>query len=269
MTAPATTADGLTTVLRRLADRSKLRSEATIQADVRQLLLSAGLNLEEHELDVQLETQVGDRRRIDVEVGFTVIEVKKDLRSESVAAAARTQLTGYVSARESQTGQRYLGVLTDGALWRAYQLRDGQLVESTSLEIHPSRPDTQAVRYWLEGVLATTKGVPTVPAEITARLGADSAAYALDRATLAALYAAHREVPTVQLKRELCQPAALRTGYPVHRRRRAVPRTHPARQHRRDHRSSGPRPGRRRPAAGHAAQRAAVRGRGHSRRRRG
>jgi hypothetical protein len=188
---------------RRLADRSKLRSEATIQADVRQLLLSAGLNLGEHELDVQLETQVGDRRRIDVEVGYTVIEVKKDLRSEAVAGPARVQLAGYVATRELQTGQRYLGVLTDGALWRVYQMRGGTLVESTRHEIHPTRPDVQALRYWLEGILATTTGVPPVPAEVTARLGATSASYAVDRATLGALYAAHRDEPTVALKREL------------------------------------------------------------------
>jgi SAM-dependent methyltransferase len=190
-------------LLRRLADRTRPRSEATIQADVRSLLLAAGLGLGEDELDVQLETQVGDRRRIDVEVGYTVVEVKRDLRSAAVAAAARDQLAGYVATRESQTGQRYLGVLTDGATWIAYQLQDGQLTESTRLDISPARPDAAGVRYWLEGILATSSGVRPVPAEITARLGAGSAAHALDAASLAALYAAHRHEPTVALKREL------------------------------------------------------------------
>ena len=85
----------------------------------------------EHDLDVELETQLGDRRRIDVEVGCTVIEVKKDLRTAGVAAAAEAQLAGYVATRSEQTGQRYVGVLTDGAEWRAYQLRDGKLAEAT------------------------------------------------------------------------------------------------------------------------------------------
>lgn len=201
--ADAAGASELGVLARRLADRTRARSEATIQADVRQLLLTAGLELSEDALDVQLETQVGDRRRIDVEVGYTVIEVKRDLRSETVIAAARTQLTGYVATREHQTGQRYLGVLTDGAKWIAYQLRDGELVESTHLDINPTRPDVQELRYWLEGILATTTGVQPTPAEITARLGAGSASYALDRASLAALYEAHRDEPTVVLKREL------------------------------------------------------------------
>lgn len=147
--------DDLQALLRRLADRNRIRSEATVQADVRQLLLGSGLNLADHDLDVQLETQVGDRRRIDVEVGFTVIEVKKDLRNPSLVEEAQKQLAGYVNARASQTGQRYIGVLTDGADWRAYQLLGGAFKEVTRHEVSASRPDSLGLLYWLEGVLAT------------------------------------------------------------------------------------------------------------------
>ncbi len=153
------------------------------------------------DLRVELETQVGDRRRIDVEVGFTVIEVKKDLRSVGVLGDAEKQLAGYVAARVEQTGQRYVGVLTDGALWRAYQLRDGKLVAATEHMVNPTKPDE--LLFWVEGVLATRQGVPPTPGEIVARLGASSASYALDRATLAGLYAEHARLPTVALKREL------------------------------------------------------------------
>jgi hypothetical protein len=59
-----------------LADRDRVRSEATVQADVRQLLLTGRLGDHDHDLEIELETQVGDRLRIDVEVGFTVIELK-------------------------------------------------------------------------------------------------------------------------------------------------------------------------------------------------
>ncbi|WP_156184739.1 hypothetical protein [Allosalinactinospora lopnorensis] len=111
--------DELAALVRRLADRSKLRSEDTLRSDVRQLLLTGGLNLAEHDLDVDLEAPVGDRRRIDVEVGYTVIETKRDLRSSAVLADALVQLQGYVAARSHQSGQRYVGVLTDGVDWRA------------------------------------------------------------------------------------------------------------------------------------------------------
>lgn len=44
---PMASTDDLTPLLRRLADRERVRSEATVQADVRQLLLTAGLGLAE------------------------------------------------------------------------------------------------------------------------------------------------------------------------------------------------------------------------------
>jgi hypothetical protein len=49
-------------------------------------------------------------------VGFTVVEVKKDLRNDRVREQAVEQLAGYVSDRCSATGERYVGILTDGAL---------------------------------------------------------------------------------------------------------------------------------------------------------
>ena len=56
----------------RLARRRRGRTEATVQADVRMLLLASGLNLTEGDvLDVELEAQLGDRRRIDIEMGRT------------------------------------------------------------------------------------------------------------------------------------------------------------------------------------------------------
>lgn len=195
--------DELSGVLRRLADRDRVRSEATVQADVRQLLLAGDLGLAEHDLDISMEAQVGDRRRIDVEIGFTVIEVKKDLRNPAVVGQAVKQLAGYVTARTNQTGQRYVGVLTDGAAWLAYHLRDGTLAEVTRHEVKPTRPDSTAFLYWLEGVLATRHDVPPTPAEIAQRVGATSASYALDRATLKALYEEFGQLPTVQLKRQL------------------------------------------------------------------
>lgn len=186
----------------RLANRDRVHSEATVQADVRQLLLTGGLGLAEHDLEVNLETPVAGHRRIDVEVGFTVIEVKKDLRSVAVVKEATKQLAGYVASRSEQTGQRYVGILTDGADWRAYQLKGDELSEDTRYELK-SRSGLVPLLTWLEGVLATRKGIRPTPGEIDAQLGANSSSYALDRAVLATLYAEHKGLPTVQLKRQL------------------------------------------------------------------
>ncbi len=185
----------------RLVNKSGgVRSEATIQSDVRMLLLDSDLGL----ADVQLEAQVGEQhRRIDVEVGCTVIEVKRSLSSETAVAAARGQLAGYVVTRQSEMGQRYVGILTDGALWIAFHEVDGELVEATRHAAGAGASGLQPLVTWLEGVLATKTSVRPTPDEIHDRLGASSSSHALDFATLKALYEDHGNEPTVMLKREL------------------------------------------------------------------
>lgn len=191
-------------MLSRLCRRDTTRTEADVQADVRQFILTAPFELDEGDVkNVMLESQLGDRRRIDVEVGATVIEVKRDLRKGRVRVEALEQLAGYVGKRTEQTGRRYVGVLTDGVDWQCFNLVGEELRQVSDINISAVKPDLERLTVWLEGVLATAKGIPPTATEIAARLGAGSSAYALDRATLAALYAAHRSLPTVQLKRTL------------------------------------------------------------------
>jgi hypothetical protein len=191
-------------IFARLAKRNDRRTEAEIQADVRQFILSAPFQLEEREVSiVALEAAVGDRRRIDVEVGSTVIEVKRDLRRDKARHEAEEQLAGYVQFRTEQTGVRYIGVLTDGTEWRCYDLLEGKLREVSAVVVEDTAADIERLVVWLEGVLATAKGLAPSPSNIEARLGATSSSYALDRASLAALYSRHRSSPTVEMKRSL------------------------------------------------------------------
>jgi type I restriction-modification system DNA methylase subunit len=185
----------------RLVNKSGgVRSEATIQSDVRMLLLDSDLGLR----GVQLEAKVGDHhQRIDVEVGCTVIEVKKALSGNAAIAAARNQLTDYVVTRQAEMGLRYVGILTDGALWIAFHEVDGQLVEATRHVATAGATGRPPLVTWLEGVLATKTAVSPTPDEIQERLGAHSSSHALDFATLKALYDEHGQEPTVVLKREL------------------------------------------------------------------
>ncbi|TCP77407.1 N-6 DNA methylase [Rhizobium sp. PP-CC-2G-626] len=186
----------------RLIIRDNRRTEAEIQADVRQFILDAPFELEEDDISiVQLESQLGDRRRIDVEVGATVIEVKRDLRSERIRREAEEQLSGYVGLRAEQTGLRYVGILTDGTGWYCYHLVDQELRQVSDLSLEAGEIERLVV--WLEGVLATTHGlVPTADA-IQARLGATSSSYLLDRATISAIYQRNRNDPSVVMKRTL------------------------------------------------------------------
>lgn len=108
-----------------------------MQSDLRLLLLASGLNLREENLhEVVLEAPVGQRRRIDVEVGATVFEVKRDLRVGNVRTDAVAQLAGYVADRVQETGARYAGVLTDGAEWHLYHLDAGETFPRVVL--HPN-----------------------------------------------------------------------------------------------------------------------------------
>ncbi|MCC6522361.1 MAG: N-6 DNA methylase [Polyangiaceae bacterium] len=174
-----------------------------VQADVRQLLLTADLNLRDDNLEVFLEAQAGGGRRIDVEVGATVIEVKRDLRVGNVRVDAAQQLEGYVQRRQAQFGRRYVGIVTDGAEWHCYHLEHGHLVEVSEITVVAGRTEPSALLIWLEGVLATARDLRPTPEQIAVRLGAGSSAHALDRATLAALYAEHKSSPGVRTKRRL------------------------------------------------------------------
>lgn len=197
-----TSRSALDELVLRLARKGGRGAEANVQADVRQFLLSAPLELEEGDV-VELETPVGDGKRIDVEVGATVIEVKRDLRKGRVLENAREQLAGYVQAREEATGSRYVGLLTDGAEWLCHQLREGELQEVASFRLESKDPRAAALVDWLDGVLATTAGARPTPRSIESGLGAESSSHALDRASLEALYQAGAEIPSVQMKRML------------------------------------------------------------------
>jgi hypothetical protein len=153
-----------------------------VQADVRNFLLEAPLELiDEQVVDILLEAQVGGGR-IDVEAGCAAIEVKKSLGSGAVFDAAVAQLTGYVTQRTEERLQRYVGVLTDGRTWILFHLEpDGDLAE-VSRFVLAGGEDADRLAAWLETVLATADKIKPTPTEIVRRLGAESPAAQLDLA---------------------------------------------------------------------------------------
>lgn len=196
----------LDALARRLANRNPNRTEANVQSDLHALLLAAPLELDEHDLrdlNVVLEQQAGSRRRIDVEAGLCVFEVKRDLRKGAIRNEAVEQLAGYVASRTQDMEQRYVGVLTDGAEWHLYYLLNDTLQLVSSFVLDPAKPNVEGLCVWMEGVLATAEKIKPTPHEISRRLGASSPGYALDSAEMKALYEANRNLPGVRLKREL------------------------------------------------------------------
>jgi hypothetical protein len=188
-------------IVDRLASRKGV-TEADIQSDVRALLLYGGLDLEEKDL-VVLESQAGGGRRIDVEIGTSVIEVKKDLSNDELHKKAAEQLAGYLESRTEETGQRYAGILTDGVLWELYHLGAGGSLLVNSLRLRGEDSDAEALTVWIEGVMATARGITPTGKEIQRRLGAESSSFALDYADLRDIYAQHKTDTEVMLKREL------------------------------------------------------------------
>ena len=191
-------------IVARFCRRDQARPEAEVQADIRQFILTAPFQLEEGDIEIAaLESPLDGGRRIDIEVGSTVIEVKRDLRRGRVREDAVEQLAGYVAHRAAATGRRYVGVLTDGAEWICYNLVGSDLERVSSLQVQADAESTERLVFWLEGVLATASGITPNAREIEARLGAASSAFALDRATVAALYERNKDEPTLRVKREL------------------------------------------------------------------
>lgn len=204
---PAGTSDGLDlrVLLRRLAERGRARSEAEVRADVRQLLLAGGLGLGEHDFSTGSRSQSEEWRGLAVRVVPAVIEVRKDLRPDGVVDYAEQQLDIGLAARSHRTGQRYVGVLTDGTEWRLYHrvYAELQQAKSATLTINPSAPNAEELLSWLEAVLATGQHIKPTPQEIARKLGAESPSYALDFTELEAIYAKCHDRSSVKVKREL------------------------------------------------------------------
>jgi hypothetical protein len=190
----------LKALLERVARRDSKRSAATLVADIRQLLLEAPLDLHAEHLQA---VPVEGGGRIDVEVGSTVIDVERDLQKGRGLERAKAQLTAYVRQRERELDRRFAGMITDGSVWICFTSTEEGLDEVTRIELDPKQPAVEPFLVWLDGVLATGQDLEPTPHEIELRLGHDSSAHLLDRASLVDLYARHRDEPGVRMKRTL------------------------------------------------------------------
>jgi hypothetical protein len=191
----------LDALVAKLADRDGARTEADVQSNIKILFETGPFDLDSSQ--VRLETQATGQRRIDVEVGFTVVEVKKDLRPATIRKEAITQLAGYVADRTAVLEQRYVGILTDGADWLLYHLEsDETLVEVARFEVRATT-ETAELTTWLGAVMATKAALTPTPTEVERRLGAASPTHSLDIATLTDLWERGADDSEVALKREL------------------------------------------------------------------
>ena len=146
--------------------------------------------------------------RIDALLGRTVFELKSDLRRER--KDAEKGLTRYLSEREGQTGEKYVGITTDGADFIAFFLKNGSVVEVGAHRTHLEKPPARApisgrdsLTAWLQGVVAIGDSLPPTPHAIKREFGRESLAARCALDDLSELWSHIGKTPEALLKREL------------------------------------------------------------------
>ena len=161
-------------------------------------LLVHGLDSARSEVD--FERAVPEvRGRIDALLGRTVFEFKSDLRREG--RDAEEQLARYLADREAATGQRFIGIATDGVTFQPYELRNDLLRALPKYE--PSVEKREELLPWLRSVVAVSIDLMPYPEVVRAELGRESLAWQVARADLAGAWRELADHPEAQLKRQL------------------------------------------------------------------
>lgn len=137
--------------------------------------------------------------RVDALLGRTVFEFKSDFRRER--QDAERGLTRYLTDREQQSGEKYVGVATDGAEFVAYFLKEDGVIEVAQHKVDPEKP--HAVLEWVESAIAVAAEVAPEPEVVIREFGRSSLAArrALDELDL--LWSEVRGTPEAGLKRQL------------------------------------------------------------------
>ena len=137
--------------------------------------------------------------RIDALLGRTIFELKSDLRRER--NDAEVALKRYLTAREAQTGEKYVGIATDGADFIAFFLRRGGVSEVGACRANPTAP--RDLTAWLQDVVTVGDSLPPTPHAIRHELGRESLAARRALNDLSELWFRIGQMPGARLKREL------------------------------------------------------------------
>lgn len=186
--------DRLRDIVSELASRP---GHEKVRALVYQLLVD-GLGARSSEVD--FERPVPEvHGRIDALLGRTVFEFKSDLRRES--RDAERKLPDYLDQRETETGEHFVGLATDGATFVSYELRNGKLRQLSSFSAPVESP--RDLLAWLSSVVAVSVDLEPTPDTVRRELGRESLAWHMAREELQAAWAEVGGRPDVRLKREL------------------------------------------------------------------
>lgn len=144
--------------------------------------------------------------RADTLLGQTVFEYKSDLRRETADVEAK--LPDYLRQVEERYGGRFVGIATDGILYRLYERTGDQLQqlgrEFNALErVGPGEDAAERLVAWLKAAVSPDAQLLPEPEVVRLELGRESPAYARAEFRLRVLWEQIGQVPDVQLKRQL------------------------------------------------------------------
>jgi N-6 DNA Methylase len=158
------------------------------------------------EFDAELSALDFERRvpevrgRLDALIGRTILEAKSDLAKEWPDVERR--MPDYLTDREKEEGEKFVGIASDGRQWIACGLEDGKLIKlNKEIILDPEKPDLFLA--WLDGVVALKASLPPDPLTIRIELGQDSVAFRRAGAALASLWGRLGRDTAVALKRQL------------------------------------------------------------------
>lgn len=188
-----TSAANTQTLLRHLAGRP---GHDEVKSDFRDLLV-AEFGAELHQ--IKFEQRIEISSRTDALIGRTVFEAKRNLDAER--GDVLRKMPDYLSNREQETGEKYVGIASDGLKWSVYALESGELRELRNYQLDPEKPG--AFLSFLDGALALKSSLPPDPQTIRDELGQHSVAYRTADQGLRALWDKVKDEPAVALKRQL------------------------------------------------------------------
>lgn len=139
------------------------------------------------------------RGRLDAILGQVVFEFKRDLRIER--DAAESKLADYLADRQRATGQRFVGVATDGAEFVPYELRDSRVVPLGTF--HPELEAPRELLAWLDTIISWRRVEHPDPETVKDELGRTSIVYQLAYRRLQEIWQHVASNPTARVKRDL------------------------------------------------------------------
>ncbi len=122
-------------------------------------------------------------------------------RSRTVVSLGDEAAARYLPERERATRSRFVGIATDGLDWRAYECRNGQLIELRHFRVDNRKPETLLA--WLDGAAAIRAELATDPLTLEEQLGPESVPFTRAEADLRAIWERVASKPSIALKRRL------------------------------------------------------------------